>query len=43
VTAGKPVPVRIEPELYARIVRLAEMHRRTVTAEVNALLAEVLQ
>lgn len=40
---AKPVPVRIEGDLYAALSKVAKKNRRSATAELNALVANWLQ
>lgn len=35
----KAVPVRIEPRTYIALAELAKFNRRSLTAEINAILA----
>jgi hypothetical protein len=41
--AAKPVPVRIERDLYEALVKVAKKHRRSATAELNDLVLTWLQ
>lgn len=39
---NEPKPVRIDPKIYEKVALLAHLEKRSVTAEVNHLLEEIL-